>query len=85
VPCPVSRIVPRDGYLSITSGMWAGYELSVTRALGHKHLAAHGVTPEPYVNVVHLRGDECCLVGVGKRGAGHCPFRATECEKQDGR
>ena len=59
---PVCRIVPRDGYLSITSGMWAGYELSVTRALGHKHLAAHGVTPVPYVNVVHLRGDECCLV-----------------------
>lgn len=50
------------GYLSIRSGMWAGYELSVTRALGHKHLSAYGVLCEPTVNTLTLQSDDTCLV-----------------------
>lgn len=50
------------GYLSCRAGMWAGYELSVTRALGHKHLGAYGVLCEPTVTTVTLQPDDACLV-----------------------
>lgn len=56
------RILPDDGYLSITSGTWAGYELSVTRALGHKYLAPYGVLYEPAVSTHTLKEDDCCVV-----------------------
>jgi hypothetical protein len=52
------------GYLSIRAGMWAGYELSVTRALGHKHLSAYGVLCEPTVNTLTLQSDDTCLVSL---------------------
>jgi hypothetical protein len=50
------------GYLSCRAGMWAGYELSVTRALGHKHLGAYGVLCEPTVTTMTLQPDDACLV-----------------------
>lgn len=52
------------GYLSIRSGMWAGYELSVTRALGHKHLAQYGVLCEPTVRTLTLQPNDVCLVSM---------------------
>lgn len=50
------------GYLSIRSGIWAGYELSVTRALGHKHLAQYGVLCEPTVQTLTLQPHDACLI-----------------------
>eukprot|EP00882_Tetradesmus_deserticola_P033773 GHRQ01038606.1.p1 GENE.GHRQ01038606.1~~GHRQ01038606.1.p1 ORF type:complete len:247 (+),score=27.54 GHRQ01038606.1:168-908(+) len=50
------------GYLSVFAGMWAGLELSVTRALGHKHLEAHGVLCEPAVRSLSLQSEDTCLV-----------------------
>lgn len=58
----VAAISDDRGYLSIRGGMWAGYELSVTRALGHKNLSAYGVLCEPTVNTLQLRSDDACLV-----------------------
>ncbi len=56
------RILQADGYLSIFTGPWAGYELSVTRALGHKHLERFGVLCEPAVARCSLRPEDCCLI-----------------------
>lgn len=56
------RISEDRGYLSIFSGMWAGYELSVTRALGHKNLEAYGVLCEPAVTTFQLQPEDACLV-----------------------
>lgn len=54
-----------DGYLQVVTGPWQGYELSVTRALGHKHMSEHGVLTEPYVVTFEASKDDCCLVGLG--------------------
>lgn len=62
---PLSCSISEDrGYLSIRSGMWAGYELSVTRALGHKHLAQYGVVCEPTVQTLTLQPTDVCLVSM---------------------
>lgn len=58
----MARISDDRGYLSICAGMWAGYELSVTRALGHKHLEAYGVSCEPSVTSHRLRDSDACLI-----------------------
>lgn len=60
--CLLCSISDDRGYLSIRAGMWAGYELSVTRALGHKHLAAYGVLCEPTVQTLQLQPEDACLV-----------------------
>lgn len=57
-----ARLLPRDGYLAITSGHLAGYELSVTRALGHKFLHDHGVITRPDVSLTTLEERHCCLI-----------------------
>lgn len=51
-----------DGYLQVLSGPWQGYELAVTRALGHKHMAAYGVTAEPHVVAFEAGERDCCLI-----------------------
>ncbi|KAG2433570.1 hypothetical protein HYH02_012687 [Chlamydomonas schloesseri] len=51
-----------DGYLQVVTGPWQGYELSVTRALGHKHMSDHGVLTEPYVVTFEASKDDCCLI-----------------------
>lgn len=58
----VASISDDRGYLSIRAGMWAGYELSVTRALGHKHLSEYGVLCEPTVNTMQLQPADACLI-----------------------
>jgi len=60
--CSAHSISDDRGYLSIRAGMWAGYELSVTRALGHKHLSEYGVLCEPTVNTMQLQPADACLV-----------------------
>ncbi|GBF97075.1 phosphatase 2C-like [Raphidocelis subcapitata] len=57
------RILPNDGYMSVSApSLWAGYELGVTRALGHKHMESFGVLHSPSVAVVDLRPEDCCVV-----------------------
>ncbi|GFR40740.1 hypothetical protein Agub_g1350 [Astrephomene gubernaculifera] len=51
-----------DGYMQVVSGPWQGYELAVTRALGHKHMADYGVLPQPHVVSLEAGRDDCCLV-----------------------
>ncbi|KAG2498060.1 hypothetical protein HYH03_003821 [Edaphochlamys debaryana] len=51
-----------DGYMCVVSGAWQGYELAVTRALGHKHMADYGVLPEPYVASFTAKPEDCCMV-----------------------
>ncbi|PNH04301.1 putative protein phosphatase 2C 12 [Tetrabaena socialis] len=51
-----------DGYLQVLSGPWQGYELSVTRALGHKHMADHGVLTTPHVVSFEADPADCCMV-----------------------
>lgn len=60
--CSAHSISDDRGYLSIRAGMWAGYELSVTRALGHKNLSEYGVLCEPTVNTMQLQPADACLV-----------------------
>ncbi|GLC73986.1 hypothetical protein PLESTF_001444800 [Pleodorina starrii] len=54
--------VTGDGYLQVLSGPWHGYELAVTRALGHKHMAQYGVLTEPHVVSLDTKPEDCCLV-----------------------
>eukprot|EP00775_Hariotina_reticulata_P006723 gene6723-6942_t len=58
----MSRISEDRGYLSTFAGMWAGFELSVTRALGHKYLEAYGVLCQPTVTKFELQPDDTCLI-----------------------
>ncbi|KXZ57016.1 hypothetical protein GPECTOR_1g918 [Gonium pectorale] len=51
-----------DGYLQVLSGPWQGYELAVTRALGHKNMEPYGVVPDPHVVSVEATREDCCLV-----------------------
>lgn len=55
---------PQDGYLRALDGPWAGYELGMTRALGHKNMAHRGVIAEPYVVKLTLKEEHCCLVSL---------------------
>eukprot|EP00955_Chlamydomonas_euryale_P093953 364818-Chlamydomonas_euryale.AAC.12 len=51
-----------DGYIKALDGPLLGYELSVTRALGHRGLAKHGVLAEPHVVVRDMEDSHCCVV-----------------------
>ena len=51
-----------DGYVKSIEGPLAGYELSVTRALGHVGMEVHGVTAEPYIITRVLDENDCCLI-----------------------
>lgn len=57
-----SRILPEDGYISITDGPYCGYELAVTRSLGHKALQHNGVIAEPFVGVHRIEAHHCCAI-----------------------
>lgn len=61
-----ARIVSQ-GYLSVRCGSWAGYELAVTRALGHKHMSNFGVTCDPHVTVHDLAPEDQCMI-IGSDG-----------------
>eukprot|EP00967_Tisochrysis_lutea_P018505 scaffold20961_cov24-Tisochrysis_lutea.AAC.3 len=63
--------LPQDGYIQATAGPWAGYELSVTRALGHKNLEAYGVVAKPHVAMLKLEQKHTCL---------GCSFK-TQCKR----
>lgn len=55
-------IIVQDGYISVLDGMWLGYQLSVTRALGHRFMEKHGVLSEPHVQCFRAREDDRCMV-----------------------
>lgn len=54
--------IGEDGYLGIRRGPWAGFELAVTRSLGHKLMANYGVVPTPTVRKMGLRSTDACLI-----------------------
>eukprot|EP01023_Acetabularia_acetabulum_P007228 TRINITY_DN13075_c0_g1_i7.p1 TRINITY_DN13075_c0_g1~~TRINITY_DN13075_c0_g1_i7.p1 ORF type:complete len:246 (-),score=38.15 TRINITY_DN13075_c0_g1_i7:187-924(-) len=51
-----------DGYLRVEEGDWAGYELAMTRALGHKLLAKFGVVYSPSILIRQLQSSDVCLI-----------------------
>jgi len=51
-----------DGYLRVEEGDWTGYELAMTRALGHKLLAKFGVVTSPFVLQRTLELTDVCLI-----------------------
>ncbi|GAX81526.1 hypothetical protein CEUSTIGMA_g8954.t1 [Chlamydomonas eustigma] len=51
-----------DGYVKMLDGHLNGYELAVTRALGHKNLGSFGIISEPHIIVRDLEERHCCLV-----------------------
>lgn len=60
---PTRLRTQQDGYLAVFEGLWAGYELSVTRALGHKNMEQYGVLDDPYVTVFNVEEEKHkCLV-----------------------
>ena len=58
----VAAVRREDGYLGIKRGPWAGFELAVSRSLGHKLMANYGVVPTPTVRKMTLRPTDCCLI-----------------------
>lgn len=55
------KILP-DGYLAVAAGRFKGYQLSMTRALGHNMLADFGVIPVPSVSHHTLGASDTCLL-----------------------
>eukprot|EP01026_Neomeris_dumetosa_P028061 TRINITY_DN2275_c0_g1_i1.p2 TRINITY_DN2275_c0_g1~~TRINITY_DN2275_c0_g1_i1.p2 ORF type:complete len:348 (-),score=34.41 TRINITY_DN2275_c0_g1_i1:5231-6274(-) len=62
--CKQNKIsIMKDGYIRLEEGDWHGYELAMTRALGHKELYKFGVISQPYVFTKTLKpSDECLIV-----------------------
>ncbi|KAL6764123.1 phosphatase 2C-like domain-containing protein [Haematococcus lacustris] len=54
--------VLEDGYVRVVEGQWAGYELAVTRALGHLHMAQYGIIDTPFVTLLRLTHVNPCLI-----------------------
>ena len=40
-------VSPEDGYLTVEEGRLRGFQLAMTRALGHRLLSGYGVSAEP--------------------------------------
>eukprot|EP00873_Tetraselmis_striata_P035191 jgi/Tetstr1/455455/TSEL_042284.t1 len=49
-------------YLRVGEGDWAGYEIGMTRALGHRMLPKYGLLSEPEVTHLELEPRHCCLI-----------------------
>lgn len=54
--------IGNDGYIRVLQGPFQGYQLGVTRSIGHRLLEDHGVIPDPTVSVVECPEEACCLV-----------------------
>lgn len=54
--------IGEDGYLGIKRGPWAGFELAVSRSLGHKLMSNYGVVPTPTVRKMSLRSSDTVLI-----------------------
>ncbi|KAJ9526227.1 hypothetical protein QJQ45_009693 [Haematococcus lacustris] len=61
--------VLEDGYVRVVEGQWAGYELAVTRALGHLHMAQYGIIDTPFVTLLRLTHVNPCLVRADLRNS----------------
>ncbi|PRW20200.1 phosphatase 2C 12 [Chlorella sorokiniana] len=55
-------IAGEDGYLTVEEGRLRGFQLAMTRALGHRLLADYGVIPDPSVTFHQLRPEHVCLI-----------------------
>lgn len=58
---PRVKILP-DGYISVDGGRFRGYQLAMSRALGHNMLADCGVISEPTISHHTLGPSDACLV-----------------------
>ena len=56
------RLEDEDGYLTVNEGRLSGYQLAMTRALGHCVLSQYGVIPRPSVQRHTLSRDDLCLI-----------------------
>ena len=56
------RLEDEDGYLTVNEGRLSGYQLAMTRALGHAVLSQYGVIPRPSVQRHTLSRDDLCLI-----------------------
>lgn len=56
------EILEQDGYLSVAAGRFKGYQLSMTRALGHNMLADFGVIATPSVVQQEVHPEDTCLI-----------------------
>eukprot|EP01025_Chloroclados_australasicus_P032005 TRINITY_DN323_c0_g1_i1.p2 TRINITY_DN323_c0_g1~~TRINITY_DN323_c0_g1_i1.p2 ORF type:complete len:348 (-),score=27.52 TRINITY_DN323_c0_g1_i1:553-1596(-) len=54
--------IQNDGYLRVEQGDWKGYEIGMTRALGHKLLAKFGVLITPSISLRMLQSTDLCLI-----------------------
>ncbi|KDD73786.1 hypothetical protein H632_c1838p0, partial [Helicosporidium sp. ATCC 50920] len=51
-----------DGYMMVTHGRLQGFQLAMTRALGHRILTNYGVSHAPTVRRLELDDDHICLI-----------------------
>eukprot|EP00201_Polytomella_parva_P017062 CAMPEP_0175055150 /NCGR_PEP_ID=MMETSP0052_2-20121109/9914_1 /TAXON_ID=51329 ORGANISM="Polytomella parva, Strain SAG 63-3" /NCGR_SAMPLE_ID=MMETSP0052_2 /ASSEMBLY_ACC=CAM_ASM_000194 /LENGTH=505 /DNA_ID=CAMNT_0016319951 /DNA_START=108 /DNA_END=1621 /DNA_ORIENTATION=- len=54
--------INKNGYVKVMEGPLEGYELAVTRALGHRHLQKLGISPDPTLSIVTLSEDDRCII-----------------------
>lgn len=57
-----AKLEDDDGYLTVTQGRLTGYQLAMTRALGHRLLSSYGVIQTPSIKRHTLSADDLCLV-----------------------
>ena len=60
--CPTMLFVVCKNLGSILNAMPQGYQLSMTRALGHSMLSDFGVIWTPSVRLHRLAPGDCCLI-----------------------
>ena len=59
-------VSPEDGYLTVEEGRLRGFQLAMTRALGHRLLSGYGVSAEPSGAGCHSVGVVWWGLGVGR-------------------
>jgi len=70
------ELLRSDGYLAVAAGRFQGYQLSMTRALGHSMLSDFGVIAKPSIAQRTLDDNDTCLI-VASDGVWDC-FSPTE-------
>lgn len=54
-------ITPEE-YVRPLDQRWIAHQMAFTRALGHRHLEAFGIIPNPAVKVFDIRDDDVAIV-----------------------
>ena len=68
---------------SVPARFWQGFQLAMTRALGHKLLGEYGVIATPSVAIRTLQPEDVCLIlasdGIWEVRAGGSPAGNVAC------